>query len=299
LATAEPASITSARNRRIVEARKLDQRKHRERQGRFLVEGLQLIDMAERAGQRPLEVFYAVEILRTAAARALLERLRAAGGEMVPVSAEILDTLAARELSQGLLATFPLFTAELEGLRLSGRDLVLVLDRLQDPGNLGTLVRTADAAGARAVILIEPAVDPFHPKAVRATMGSLFHVPIVRTGDLAALASTLQAAGLRIVAADPYRGVLWGEGLLAGGVALVLGNEGRGLSEDVRQMAGAWVRLPMVGRAESLNVAEAGSILMYLWLRENLPPEGAPPGQPPDDRAAAPEQASPDGRPAP
>ncbi len=270
MAAVSPAPISSTRNARIVEARKLDQRKHRERQGRFLVEGLQLIEMAERAGLRPLEVFYAAELLRTPAARALLVRLRAAGAEILPVTADVLASLAERDLSQGLLATFPLFSAELASLRLSDQDLVLVLDRLQDPGNLGTLVRTADAAGARAVILVEPTVDPFHPKAVRATMGSLFHVPVARTGDLPALASALSLAGLRAVAADPYEGSLWGEGVLTGGVALLLGNEGRGLSEDVRDMAEGWARLPMVGRAESLNVAEAGSILMYLWLRENL-----------------------------
>lgn len=274
--TAEkPVPITSTRNARIVEARKLDQRKHRERQGRFLVEGLQLIEMAERAGMRPLEVFYAAEFLRTPAARDLLDRLRAVADKVLPVSATVLESLAERDLSQGLLATFPLFSAELASLRLTSQDLVLVLDRLQDPGNLGTLVRTADAAGVRAVILVEPTVDPFHPKAVRATMGSLFHVPIVRTDDLSAVAATLSRAGLQAVAADPYQGSLWGEGVLSGGVALLLGNEGHGLSGDVRAMATAWARLPMVGQAESLNVAEAGSILMYLWLRENLPAEAA------------------------
>ena len=264
-------TITSARNPRIVKARKLDQRKHRERQGRFLVEGLQLIHMAERAGWRPLEVFCCAEMLRTPAATDLLERLRTTGAEMLAVSPSVLESLASRELSQGLLATFPLFSADLASLRLTGCELVLVLDRLQDPGNLGTLVRTADATGAAAVVLIEPAVDPFHPKAVRATMGSLFHVPLVRAADVPALFDALEQAGLKPVAADPYRGVPWGEGVLTGGVALLLGNEGRGLTDDVRERARGWAHLPMVGRAESLNVAEAGSVLMYFWLQENMP----------------------------
>ncbi len=269
-------TIASTKNPRIVEARKLDQRKHRERQGRFLVEGLQLIHMAEQAGWRALEVFYCEELLRTAAAADLLGRLRADGAEVLPVSARVLESLAERDLSQGMVATFPLFSSDLTALQPGDRRLVLVLDRLQDPGNLGTLVRTADAVGASAVVLIEPTVDPFHPKAVRATMGSIFHVPLVRTGDVPALFALLEELGLRAVAADPYRGIPWGEGVLEGSVALLLGNEGRGLSDDVRDGARAWAHLPMVGRAESLNVAEAGSVLMYLWLRENLGKEGSP-----------------------
>lgn len=267
-----PETITSTRNPRIVEARKLDQRKHRERQGRFLVEGLQIIDMALAAGYRPLEAFYAPEMAGGPAARAILARLAALDVPRTPVAPHVMEALAERELSQGLVAVFALWSTDLAALPVGEGRLVLVLDRLQDPGNLGTLVRTADAVGAAGVVLLEPAVDPFHPKAVRATMGSLFHVPIVRAADPAGALGALRAAGLRTVAADPYRGVPWGEGLLEGGVALVLGSEAHGLSEDLRRAVEGWAILPMVGRAESLNVAEAGSVLMYFWLRANSAP---------------------------
>jgi len=268
----ETATITSTRNPRIVEARKLAQRKHRERQGRFLVEGLQLIGMALAAGYRPLEVFYAPEMASSAAAQAVLEQLGALDVPRTPVAPHVMEALAERELSQGLVAIFRLWATDLASLPVGAGSLVLVLDRLQDPGNLGTLVRTADAVGAAAVVLLEPAVDPFHPKAVRATMGSLFHVPIARTADAAGALAALRAAGLRTVAADPYRGVPWGEGLLDGGVALVMGSEAHGLSEDLRAAVEGWAILPMVGRAESLNVAEAGSVLMYFWLHANSAP---------------------------
>jgi TrmH family RNA methyltransferase len=166
------------------------------------------------------------------------------------------------------MATFDLFEASPDELRFSGNDLVLVLDRLQDPGNLGTLIRTADAVGAAGVVLLEPCADPFDPKVVRGSMGSIFHVPLLRASDVAATLAALHGRGLRIAGADAHRGVDWGDGLWSGPVALVLGNEARGLSPDVIPHVDAWARLPIPGQAESLNVAVAGGVLMYAWLRE-------------------------------
>lgn len=289
--------ITSRRNPRIVAARKLGQRKHRLRQGRFLVEGLALLQMALDAEARPLEVFYCPKVIRLAAegrdagkkdkgqgggergkgtGATVLERLLAAGAEPVAVSLEVLAALAERQVPEGIVATFPLLDISLDDLHPTGHDLVLVLDRLQDPGNLGTLIRTADAVGAAAVLLIEPCVDPFDPKTVRGTMGSLFNVPLVRTADVSELFAWLSRHGLRAVGANAHRGQPWGEGLWQESVALVLGNEARGLSKDVSQHVEAWARLPIAGRAESLNVAVAGGVLMYTWLQQKLRRERKP-----------------------
>jgi TrmH family RNA methyltransferase len=265
----EPAVISSLHNRRIVEARKLEQRKQRRQQGRFLVEGLQLLHMALDAGAQPLEVFYCESQFEGSEAPLLLDRFGQAGAELVPVSPLVMATLSERDVPQGMVATFALFETPLQALHLAGSELVVVLDRLQDPGNLGTLIRTADAVGAAATILIEPSVDPFDPKTVRGSMGSLFNVPLVRTADVSGLFASLRAAGLRLVGADAQLGEAWGEGLWGGGVALILGNEARGLSSDVQPHIQAWVRLPIVGKAESLNVAVAGGVLMYTWLRVN------------------------------
>jgi TrmH family RNA methyltransferase len=261
--------ITSTRNRRIVEARKLDQRKHRQRQGRFLVEGLQLLHMALDAGVHPVEVFHCEDLFAGPEAPVLLERFRQGGADLVAVSGSVLQTLSQRDTSQGIVAAFALFETPLQALRLTGCELVVVLDRLQDPGNLGTLMRTADAVGAAGVILIEPCVDPFDPKTVRGSMGSLFNLSLVRTSDVDGLFAWLQDQGLRPVGADARLGEPWGQGLWEGGVSLILGNEARGLSEDVRPHAEAWARLPIVGKAESLNVAVAGGVLMYAWLQAN------------------------------
>lgn len=258
--------ITSRQNRRIVEARKLSERKQRQRSGRFLVEGVKLLDMGLAAGASPSEAFFCPRQAGTAA-QTVAKRLQAAGAELLEVTPEVMDALAERDAAQGIVATFTLFEQSLDELRLSGNDLVLVVDRLQDPGNLGTLIRTADAVGAAAVALVEPCVDPFDPKTVRGSMGSIFHVPLVRSADGPGLLASLQASGLRVVGADAQTGVDWGEGLWRGGVALILGNEARGISPDLRPLVDAWARLPIAGRAESLNVAVAGGVLMYAWLR--------------------------------
>jgi RNA methyltransferase, TrmH family len=281
VAVHERSLITSTSNRRIVEARKLRQRKHRDRTDSFLVEGLQIIFMAWEAGVMPAEVFYCGSLFRSRAAEAMMRRLRAgppsdrasagaADTALIPVSEDVLDSLASRSASQGIVAVYTRHYTRLESLALRGDELVVVLDRLRDPGNIGTLIRAADAAGARAVVSLLPAADAFDPKAVRSSMGSLFNVPVVVSEAVEQVFAYLHGAGLRSVAADPYEGVMWGEGLWEGGVALVLGNEAQGLSEDVRAQVQAWARLPLVGKAESLNVSIAGGVLMYAWLADNL-----------------------------
>jgi TrmH family RNA methyltransferase len=282
--------ITSTKNQRIVEARKLTQRKHRLRQNRFLVEGLQLLGLAlEAAAHRPnkiipLEVFYSEELFTGETAPKLLTQLSNAGATPLPVAPHILDTLSDRDTAQGLLATFALHPLEhpLSDLprllthqssippSLHPSRLILILDQLQDPGNLGTLIRTADAAGVTAVILREPCVDPFDPKTVRGTMGSIFTMPFLRTGDVPGLFEILSALGYRAVGADGRLGQPpWQSEVLSGPVALVLGNEARGLSQEIQPFLTDYVSLPLRGQAESLNVASAGGVLLYEWLRIN------------------------------
>ncbi len=264
-----PPLITSTSNSRVVEARKLTQRKHRQAQGLFLVEGLQLLHMALDGGFVPHQVFFCPEQFTGTEGEHLLRRFRERGAELLQVAPHVMAALSERDEPQGIVATFHLVRPTLASLRLSGSELVLVVDRLQDPGNLGTLIRTADAVAAAAVILVEPCVDPFDFKTIRGSMGSLFNLPVIGERDVAGLFGLLKRSGLRVVGADPHLGITWGEGLWAGGIALVLGNEARGLSEDVAAHVDAWARLPIIGKAESLNVAVAGGVLMYAWLREN------------------------------
>jgi TrmH family RNA methyltransferase len=261
-------TITSTRNRHVVEARKLEQRKHRQRQNQFLVEGVSLLHMALDAGARPVKVFACQETFSGEQAR-LLARFRGSGAQIVTVSAQVMQALCEREAIEGIVATFQLLETSPDKLNLPEPALVVVLDRLQDPGNVGTLIRTADAVAASAVVLIEPCADPFDRKTVRGSMGSLFNVPLVRVTDPEPLFARLQQGGLRIVGTHVRGGIAWGQGILKGSVALILGNEAHGQSDEVSAFVEANVTLPIVGKAESLNVAVAGGVLMYGWLREN------------------------------
>lgn len=266
--------ITSTKNPKIINLRKLTQRKHRRAQGCFAVEGLQLLGMVLTAGHIPRDVFYCEDHFTGDIAPKVLLQLLAAGGRGHPLHAKVMQTLSERDSPQGIIATFSLFEMNLSDLQQPSHttpSLIVVVDRLQDPGNLGTLIRTADAVAANGIILIEPCVDPFDPKTVRGSMGSLFNVPLVRTTDPAALAYYLQGAGYKLTGADGYQGEIpWlaESDCLGGDVALYLGNEAQGLSEDLRSHLTHWVRLPLRGQAESLNVAVAGGVLMYQWVAQ-------------------------------
>lgn len=285
--------ITSTKNQRIVEVRKLTQRKHRLRQDRFLVEGLQLLGMAVEAAPvrlnkiKPLEVFYCEELFGGETAPRLLVELRRLGAEAFHVSPNVLNAISDRDTSQGIAATFALSNLECTSDELdliipknqltnqpagqsTASALLLVLDQLQDPGNLGTLLRTADAVGVRAVILLEPGVDPFDLKTVRGTMGSIFTVPFVRTKNMREFLPHLSKIGYHLIGADAKRGrYVWDGDVLAGPVALFLGNEARGLSPQLDPHLEDYVSLPLYNQVESLNVAIAGGVLMYEWLRMN------------------------------
>ncbi len=264
--------IRSGRNRRVVQARKLRLRKYRQSSQSFLVEGLQLIHMGLASDCPPVEVFYCEELFAGSGAPSLLERCRQAGSRLTPVTDSVMRALSERDTPQGLLAVFPCVDVELDTVPADGDALFLVLDRLQNPGNLGTLVRTADAVGAAAVILLEPGADLYDAAAVRSSMGSLFNVPVVRGPADRVLFAWLQHRKCITVGADPYRGEWWNAGGWPGCLALVLGNEGSGLSAEVRPHIQRWVRLPMVGRVESLNVAVTGGVLMYAWMGRHGPP---------------------------
>jgi len=277
--------ITSSSNPCIVEARKLTQKKHRLRQNRFAAEGLQVLRMAieglttpQMEGRiRPLDVFYCEELFTTDTAPQILSRLIAAGAKGIPVSQRVLEALSDRVLSQGLVATFAIDSLlhSLEELRLCAGEqpqLFVVLDRPQYPGNVGTLIRTADAVGADGTILIEPAADTFDPKSIRSSMGSIFAMPVVRTNDVIALEEWGKGSELRWVGADVSDGdVVWESDAMSGSIGLILGNEGEGLHPELRQMVEETVRLPQRENVESLNVSVAGGILMYEWMRANRP----------------------------
>ncbi len=165
----------------------------------------------------------------------------------------VLERVATTERPQPHLA---IVGRAVEGVDLAAADLVVVADRLNDPGNLGTILRSSEAAGAEAVVLTPGSVDPFNPKVVRSSAGALFHVPVV-AADLAAV----RAAGLRLIGTSSHRGTPHTDSDWSGRIALVVGSEAHGLPEDAP--VDGWVRIDHRGRAESLNVAMATTLLVF------------------------------------
>jgi TrmH family RNA methyltransferase len=256
----------SPRTPRVVAARRLQRRRDRDASGRFLAEGPQAVREALAVPGCVLEVFATADALDRHA------RLLAPAGDRVSlVTDEALAALAETVQPQGLVAVCRQLDVPLGEALATRPRLVTVLAEIRDPGNAGTVLRTADAAGAVAVVFAGEAVDPYNGKAVRASAGSLFHVGVVRERDPRATVDAVRAAGLRVLAADA-RGEadlddLADAGALAEPTAWLFGSEAHGLPEELAGAADARVRVPIHGRAESLNLAAAAAVCLYTSAR--------------------------------
>jgi TrmH family RNA methyltransferase len=253
--------ISSSSNPTIKLVRALQsQRRARQKEGLFVIEGVRLVEEAIRANVSAKIVLHTDGLdPRGRAAVAQLARL---GAQVHEVSPKVMAAASETQTPQGLLAvvSFPKVIAQ-----HTQRSLVLVLDRLADPGNLGAILRTADAAGVEAVVLTPGTVDAHNPKVVRAAMGAHFHVPIVEA-DWAALKD--QLAGLEVWLADVRQGESYDRVDWRAPCALIVGSEAEGPSDAARQLATGRVRIPMPGQAESLNAAVAAGVLLFEAARQ-------------------------------
>lgn len=261
--------ITSPQNTVVKAAVELKQKKHRLRQGLFLAEGLRTAEEAVAAGAARSVFYVPEEYVADARLQRLLERAAEQGAELHAVSAAVMKKLADTETPQGVIAVCRLQEQELAGLLAQGRTL-LVLDRVGDPGNVGTMLRTADAAGAGGVVLLAGCADVYAPKTVRSAMGSLFHVPVISGLSEEAFVRAARGAGyeLLVTALDGAES-LYRTGL-QGRIALVMGSEAGGVSAGLLAQADKRVYIPMQGQAESLNVAVAAGVVLFEALRRRL-----------------------------
>jgi RNA methyltransferase, TrmH family len=263
------SELTSIRSRRVSAARRLAKRAFRAADGRFLAEGPQAVREAATLPGVVIDVFATAD----AAARHadILEACRQAGASVALVSGEVLASIAQTVTPQGIAAVCRRLDVSLDDVLAQPMRLVPVLVDARDPGNTGTVIRTADAAGGDAVLLAGGSVDPYNGKCVRATAGSIFHVPIVLAGPIGPAVDALRAAGLAVFAADGAGDVDLDDALDAGRLARptawLFGNEAWGLPDEVRALADAVIRVPIHGRAESLNLATAAAVCLYASAR--------------------------------
>lgn len=230
-----------------------------------MVEGPTLVREAIAAGLQLSEVFATPDV-----DAALVAEAAAAGATVRSVSADVLARAVDTVTPQGIAAIVPRVEVDIDEAvaAAAGGALSLVLVDVRDPGNAGTLLRAAEAAGAAAVLFCGSSVDPSHPKCVRASAGALFHVPVASGGEAVVVVELLGSAGVRSAATVVRDGTPYDRADLTGPVAIVLGSEAHGIPAPVAAVVDLRLTIPMAGRSESLNVAMAGSILCFESLRQ-------------------------------
>ena len=260
--------ITSPANPRIKQLVALRRRRTREQAGVTLVEGLAEIELALAAGFAPVTLYYC-PALADPVSLPLAATAAAAGAEVVQVSRPVFEKISYREGPDGWLAVVPSVVSTLDNLDLGPRPLVLVCAGLEKPGNLGAILRTADAAGVAAVLAADPVTDWGNPNVVRASKGTVFSVPVA-AGTSAQVLDWIAGHGLTIVAATPDAKQLVTDVDLTGPTAIAVGAEQTGLSSEWLERADRRVRIPMFGRADSLNVSTSAAIITYEAVRQRM-----------------------------
>lgn len=261
------AHITSPQNPRIKSALRLRDARHRRKQGRILIDGVREIGRAMVAGVVPAELFYCEALCRGAAARALLEGGQARGAELLSVARPVFDKLAFGERTEGIVAVAPTPDTALARLSPPEGALIAVLEGVEKPGNVGAVLRSADAAGLAAVIVADGRTDLFNPNAIRASLGTIFTVPLAEATAEETL-RWLNERKFAIYAARVDGAVLYTEVDYTGASAVVFGSEAEGLSDLWRADPVRAVRLPMLGAADSLNVSVTAAVIFYEAVRQ-------------------------------
>jgi TrmH family RNA methyltransferase len=259
--------ISSLQNPRVKQLVKLRDRRPRDEAGVFLVEGYREIRRALEKKIALQELYFSPEWFLGENERALIEQAAAAGAQTFELSKDAFAKVAYRERPDGLLAVAPQWQKALADLTLPARPFLLVVEAIEKPGNLGTILRSADAAGCDAVIVCDPVTDIFNPNVVRASTGVLFSVPLV-VEESARVLAWLQEKKIRTVATTPAAEKIYSDADLRGPLAVVMGSEQYGLSKFWLEQADLPVRIPMAGQADSLNVAMATIITLFEAVRQ-------------------------------
>ncbi|HEX5117962.1 MAG TPA: RNA methyltransferase [Pseudonocardiaceae bacterium] len=266
--TSAHLELTSVSNPRVKQVVGLRRRRQRDQLGLMLVEGYEELGLALESGVVPVTLYYCPDLVRDpAVVDDLVGTVAATGAEIVRVGARVFEKIAYRESPDGWLAVVPTVPTDLAALRLITNPLALVCQSVEKPGNLGAMLRTADAVGVAAVIAAQPVTDWGNPNVVRASKGTVFSVPIAAADSAEVLAWT-RAHSMRLIAATPDTDTLFTDADFTGPTAVAVGSEKHGLTDDWLAAADVRVRIPMVGRANSLNVATSAAIILYEALRQ-------------------------------
>jgi RNA methyltransferase, TrmH family len=264
---AATSRITSRQNPRVKDAARLRNRRERDNRQLFLIDGAREISRAVGAGVRCVEAFVCNELCESQECQNAVDALRNAGAEVFDVAPDVYAKLAFGERDDGVVVVAETPHRLLEDLKLPPNPLIAVLEGLEKPGNLGAILRSADAAGVDAIVVCDGRTDLFNPNLIRASLGTVFRDNVREASTDDAL-SWLGAQHVRIVAARPDAEQLYTEVDMRAGAAIVLGSEAAGLTDAWRGTNITAVRLPMLGVADSLNVSTTAAVLFYEALRQ-------------------------------
>ena len=261
-----PREITAFSNPLVKQVRGLRDKKNRRREGHFLAEGLRILTEAREEGFLPKVLFYAIgqqhPLLDT-----LVAETEAAGGEVIATTPDILHKMSGKDNPQIVLGVYPAFPVGLDSIDRTSADIWIAAQSLRDPGNLGTILRTADAVGAGGLILIDDCVDPFSVEAVRASMGALFTQRIVQA-SWEEFVTWLRAGPGQLVGMSLQTDIDYQAPRYEAPTFLLVGNEAQGLPEAYEAECDLLVKMPMLGKADSLNAAVATAVMAYEVLNQ-------------------------------
>lgn len=261
------SAITSLQNPRIKNLVRLREGSHRRRQQRFLIEGRRELERSIAADWELEAVYFAEEFFRDEGDYELLDRVAKSGLEAIRLDEQVFQKAAYRESPDGWLASAPMRQNRLESIALSKCPLLLVLEGVEKPGNLGAVIRSANAAGADAVIVSNPVTDIYNPNAIRASQGAFFDIPVVETEN-SELIPWLATHGIAAMVATPHADELVWDANLKMPLAWIMGTEHDGVSDDWLKPPHKTVRLPMKGITDSLNVSTAAAVMLFETVRQ-------------------------------
>jgi RNA methyltransferase, TrmH family len=259
--------LTSVQNPRVKHVIALRERKQRKRDGLMVVDGFDELSLALDCSITPTEVFVCPELFHQQNNSGLTRRLLAAGVEVLEAAQPVFEKMAYRENPDGWLAVTPIPRRNLDDIPLGPAPLIVIAEALEKPGNLGALLRSADAAGASAVIVCDPTIDLGNPNVIRSSRGTVFSMKIAEATTADVLAWT-QANNIHVVAATPEATTLYTDLNLKQATAIAVGTERQGLSAVWRDGTVTGARIPMLGRVNSLNVAQAATLFLFEAVRQ-------------------------------
>lgn len=255
--------------KRLKNILKLKQKKYRIKEDRFILEGIRNVEEILQSGLKIFSVLYTEKLLQNKRGLELYKSVEKQNIERIKVTDNELENISHITTPQGILAICQKFHHDFDGLIGGKVKSLVILDAIQDPGNLGTIIRTADAAGVSGIVVGKGTVDFYNPKVLSSAMGSLLHLPIVKTDDLVSAVKQLKQKGIRILACDVHANKNYAGVNYDYPIGIIFGNEGAGLSKEIIDLTDEMLKIPIIGRAESLNVGIACGIVLYKMIEKN------------------------------